>query len=67
MIHYHRHVVETGLLGATGVPAVDEKIAEANEAIGRVWRAVIPREPLRQRAAASTVRWMRRVASFTGD
>ena len=40
VIHYHRHVADSGMLGYVGVPAVDEAIGRANKAIGAVWSDV---------------------------
>ena len=42
VIHYHQRVNATGLISATGAPAVDAVIARANESIAKVWHDAFP-------------------------
>jgi hypothetical protein len=42
IIHYHQEVSRRGLIRFTGIPSIDRRIGEANDAIKEVWAEAAP-------------------------
>ncbi len=44
VLHYHQQVDRKGRICPVGRPSIDQRVASANEAIGRIWSAASPEE-----------------------